>query len=145
MSIAHRFEELACWQLSVDLRDRVFRLIDDERVRKNEDFYNQTSSAAASAPRNLSEGFSRFKPRQFAYLTRVALASLAETRNQLLEGIEHGYWRIDQVRELLFLQYRAKKAATALLAYLDSCDGIPPAGWDASSDPPLEPDTEPPS
>jgi four helix bundle protein len=133
MPIAHRFEELVCWQLSVDLRDRVLRLIDDDRVRKNEDFYNQTSAAAASAPRNLSEGFSRFKPKQFAYLTRVALASLSETRNQLLEGIKRNYWTIDQVRDLLFLQYRARKATTGLLAYLDSCDGIAPAGWDTSA------------
>jgi four helix bundle protein len=135
MSIAHRFEELVCWQLSVDLRDRVFQLLDHDRVRKNDDFYNQTSSAAASAPRNLSEGFSRYKPRQFAYLTRVALASLAETRNQLLEGVRRGYWTIDQVRDLLFLEYRARKATTGLLAYLDSCDGTAPADWNTSGPP----------
>jgi hypothetical protein len=114
MSSAHRFEDLACWQLSVDLRDQVFRLIDDDRVRENEDFHSQTSAAAASAP------------------------SLGETRNQLLEGIGHGYWTIDQIRDLLFLQYRARKTTTALLAYLDSCDGTPPAGWDTSGDPPPE-------
>jgi four helix bundle protein len=140
MGTARRFEDLVCWQLSVDLRDRVLALIDTQKIRADRDFYEQTRAAAASPPRNLSEGFRRFKPRQFAYLTRVALASLAETRNQLLDGVNRGYWTIDSVRELLFLEHRATRATTGLLAYLDSCKGEAPTGWDApppESDPPV--------
>jgi four helix bundle protein len=133
MPVAHRFEELACWQLSTDLRDRVLRLIDRDEVQIDPDFHQQTAAAAASAPRNLSEGFARFKPKQFAYLARVALASLAETRNQLLDGVTRGYWTIDQVRDLLFIEYRARRATNALLRYLHSCDGTAPAGWDNDS------------
>ena len=81
MARARRFEDLIVWQLSVRIRDRVDVLVDSGPASRDFKFRDQIRDSAASAPRNISEGFLRFNPPEFAYFMSVAKSSLGETQN----------------------------------------------------------------
>jgi four helix bundle protein len=119
--IAERFEDLVVWQLSVELRRLVYRLTKTGPVAKDFDFHDQIRSSASSAPRNISEGFKRFDPPEFAHFLKIALASLAETQNHLLHGREEKYFSDDAFTEAWRLNCRALKAGNRLHQYLRSC------------------------
>ena len=128
MATARRFEELEVWKLAGELRDRVIAGTRSADWRDRA-FIGQLEDAASSPPRNLAEGFGHFSPREFARFTRIARASLLETRNHLLDARAKRYFTDDQLSALLTLTSRAIAAATGLLRYLDSCAGKAPTGW----------------
>jgi hypothetical protein len=55
---------------------------------------------------------------------------MMETRNHLEEAREHKYFAEDEIGKLIHFTFRAQKATTRLIKYLDSCKGRPPSGWD---------------
>jgi len=128
MPTARRFEELEVWKLAGELRDRIVRGTQAADWRDRA-FIGQLEDAASSPPRNLAEGFGHFGPREFARFTRIARASLLETRNHLQDARARRYFTDDDLSALLTLTGRAIAASTALLRYLDSCGGRPPTGW----------------
>jgi four helix bundle protein len=129
MAGVRAFEGLTAWQLAARLRDRILALTDERRAAWNADFNTDIRRAARSAPSNLSEGFAAFYPREFARFGRIARRSIVETRNHLLDAQTQKYFPEQEIKELIHLTFRAQKATTALIQYLDSCDGRPPAGW----------------
>ncbi len=129
--IAKKFEDLVVWQLSVELRDDIVRLTEHGRVARDFKFRTQIRESARSAPRNTAEGFGHFNPKPFARYMRIALGSLNETRNHLKEGLDLKYFTESDANRLLKLCRRASIAATRLIRYLDSCEGVAPTGWNA--------------
>lgn len=84
-------------------------------------FRNQIRDSASSVPRNISEGFKRFDPPEFAHFMKIALASLSETQTSLLHGREEKYFSDDQFTEAWRLACRALKAGNRLHTYLRNC------------------------
>jgi four helix bundle protein len=74
MAGVDRYEDLDTWQLSVELRDRIFAWIEASPQVKNWKFRDQILDASISPPRNIAEGFGRFRPREFASFVRIARA-----------------------------------------------------------------------
>jgi four helix bundle protein len=130
MATAQTFEELEAYQLSKELRDTIFKLTEAGPTLTNLKFRDQIRRSSSSAPANISEGFGRFKPREFAHFARVARASLLETRNHIEDGRTKNYFSEEEATRLFDLQVRATKATTGLLRYLESCKGQAPTGWD---------------
>ena len=126
MAVATKFEELDAWQLSVELRDRIIDEIQKPPTVRDVSFCDQIRDAARSGPRNISEGFGAYQPREFARFTRIARRSLMETMNHLLEGRGRKYFVDPLASELLTLCDRALRATTGLLRYLVSCNGRAP-------------------
>jgi four helix bundle protein len=117
MAGATDFSELAAWQLSVELRRLVLSVVErpqftDRALRE------QMADAAASAPRNIAEGFGRFQGREFAQFLRVAIGSLFETRNHVLDAFDRGYLTVEERDRAVTLSRRAIAATTRLRAYL---------------------------
>ena len=133
MAVARTIEDLTAYQLAVTLRDEILRLTTSGPSSRDFDYRDQIRDAARSATRNLAEGFSRFKPREFANLARIALGSLGEVIDQLKDGRKQGYFPEDDAQRLISLAQRAAGATRGLLRYLDSCKGQAPTGWDAAS------------
>ena len=119
--IARRFEDLVVWQLSVALRRLVYRFTRAGPAARDLLFRDQIRDAAASAPRNIAEGFKRFDPPEFANFLKIALASLTETQNHLLHGREEKYFTDDEFTEAWRLNCRALKAGNRLHDYLRRC------------------------
>ena len=125
-----RFEDLIAWQLSVKLRDRILELTETGSATRDVAFCDDIRRSARSAPSNLSEGFGAFYPREFARFSRIARRSIIETRNHLHDAEKQQYFHVDDISRLIHLTFRAQKATTRLIRYLDSCKGRPPTGWD---------------
>lgn len=56
------------------------------QVAKDLKFCDQCKAAARSAPYNIAEGFGRYHHKEFAQFVRVAMGSIQEVRDQMLEA-----------------------------------------------------------
>src|SRR4051794_35460420 len=88
---ATNHDELFAWKLSAQLRDQIVALTNEGPIMRDFKFRDQIRDSSASAPRNLSEGFYRFNPKEFAYFARVARGSLGETKTHLSDALQRGY------------------------------------------------------
>ncbi len=129
-------EDLIAWQLSEELKDRVFAFTARSGVARHRDFCDDIRRSARSAPANLSEGFYRFRPRENATFVRYALGSLGESKNHLRHALKENYVTQQEFDEMWRFAKRAIGAATRLHKYLKSC---PPDGPKSNPNPKREP------
>ena len=121
---ARTFDELDAWQLANRLKLGVYALTESGSVTRDFKFCDQLRDAAASGPRNIAEGFGRYKPAQFRQFLDVAIASLTETSNHLRDGVDRKHFTTRDIEPLLPL---AKRAAGAALGLKDDLkDAKPP-------------------
>jgi four helix bundle protein len=125
MAAIKSHEDLEAWKLSDQLEDRVYELTARSAARADRDFCDDIQRSGRSAPANLSEGFHGFRPRENARFVRIALGSLGETTNHLRHAWKRHYITNEEYEAWTALASRAMRAATAYLAYLESC---PPDG-----------------
>lgn len=118
MAGVRSFSDLDAWKLANALKLGVYELLQRNSVQRDRDFHDQIRDAAASAPRNIAEGFGRFQPRDFSQYLRIANGSLQETSNHLRDGVDRGYFTAEEIASLETLARRASAATTALLRYL---------------------------
>jgi four helix bundle protein len=123
--IAQRYQDLDCWQLSNDLKLRVYALIAKPPASKDFEFCDQIRRSARGAPRTISEGFGRFRPKDFARYLEFARASLMETQNHLTDARDSGYITTELHDELFTLADRAIGASTRLHQYLVTWKKLP--------------------
>jgi four helix bundle protein len=136
MAGARDFTELAAWQLAHELRGCVLTLVERPLVKRSGRFREQICDAASSAPRNIAEGYGRFRPREFAQFVRVAKASEHEVHDCLLEARQRRFINESECSEYSALARRAIAAATGLVRYLERAAESGPFWRDTSSDPP---------
>jgi four helix bundle protein len=115
---ARHFRELVCWQLSSDLKRRVYAFIAMDHVSRDFEFCNQIRGSARGAPRTIAEGFGRFRPADFARYLEFARASLIETQNHLDDALDCRYLSAEEHAALWKLADRAIGATTKLHQYL---------------------------
>ena len=84
------FRDFAAWQRAEELRMLVEEFLARPGLRVRFRRAEQLGDAAASAPRNIAEGFGRFKPKQFAQFVRIAKGSETEVLNILIEAQKAG-------------------------------------------------------
>jgi four helix bundle protein len=126
--IAQRYQDLDCWQLSNDLKLRVYAFIAKPPASKDFEFCDQIRRSARGAPRTISEGFGRFRPKEFARYLEFARASLIETQNHLGDAQDSKYITKEEHDELFTLADRAIGASTRLMQYLKTCNEWPGSG-----------------
>jgi four helix bundle protein len=114
-------EEFDAWQLAWELKRRVVAFTATEPAAHDRKFCDEINAAARSAPDNISEGYYRFNPTDFANFVRIARGSLGEVRNQLKHARSLGYVTDRDFAESFHLCGRAIGAATRLRLYLLSC------------------------
>ena len=81
----------------------------------------QVREAARSGPRNIAEGYGRYRPREFAQFVRIARGSEVELLNHFQEAFDSGYLTDAERRDLEHAAKKAIKAANGLVRYLESC------------------------
>jgi four helix bundle protein len=109
------FRELVCWQLSYELKCEVLAFIENGPASKDLKYRDQLKDSASSAPRNIAEGFGRFRPGDFARFLEIARASLIETRNHLIDGRDRGYLVNPLYSRLQNLTRAASNSTTKLM------------------------------
>ena len=116
-------EEIIAWQLSTELKNRVYALIEaDPRIQRDVRFRDHLEGAVSSAPQLIAEGFGRYLPGDFSGYLRKANGELKETLECLADGVDRGDFTHEQIVPLQRLCKRASKAATGLIAYLKTAD-----------------------
>ena len=113
--VARRFQDLLAWQLSYELKCEVVAFTATGPAAKDFRYRDQIRASSASAPSNISEGFGRFRPGDFARFLEFARGSLMETQNHLIDGRDRGYLDVALYSRLLHLCRAAIKTTTALL------------------------------
>jgi four helix bundle protein len=72
------FREIAAWTLAHELKVRADLFLAKPDVVHRFKLCDQLSDAARSAPRNIAEGFARYRHKEFAQFVRIAKGSEAE-------------------------------------------------------------------
>jgi four helix bundle protein len=117
---ASKFEDLRAWQLARAFKLGIYDLTARQPLAGDFKLRDQLREAAASAQSNISEGFGRFDPPDFARLVKIAKASILECQNHLIDAVDRGHIteavrkaHTDKAHEVL-------KEVAGLLDYLQS-------------------------
>src|SRR5262245_29153936 len=120
MAGVKRFQDLDCWKLARMVRREIVRLTRREPVCREFKFVGQIRDAARGGTRNIAEGYSRFNPKEILYFLSVAKSSLDETADELLDGLESGYWSPAEYATVRSYLRRTHGAIRGWWRYLES-------------------------
>ena len=123
---ARRFTELAAWKRANELLLLCQELVNRPQVQRDFPFRNQLSNAASSGPRNIAEGFGRFRPRENAQYVRVAKGSANEVLALFIEARTKGYIGVEEFSRFETAANRAIGTLVGYLKYLETCDSDGP-------------------
>ncbi|HUE85878.1 MAG TPA: four helix bundle protein [Vicinamibacterales bacterium] len=112
------FREFAAWQRAEELRVLCEAFLARPGVRDRFHRAQQLDDAAASAPRNIAEGFGRFKPRVFAQFVSIAKGSETEVLSILLEARSTKFLTASEFPKYETAAKRAIGTAVGLIRYL---------------------------
>jgi four helix bundle protein len=134
MVVTH-FKDLIAWQLADELRREVLAFTETGPAARDFKYRDQIRDAMASACRNTSEGFDRFRPAEFARFLEFARGSLGETQDCLVDAHERKYITGELFDRLWLLSKRALGANTNLMKYLHKCVATGATPWRKKREP----------
>jgi four helix bundle protein len=113
-------KDLICWQLADELRQLIIEhTAEGTPAARDYRFTSNLRDAIASACRNQSEGFYKYKHRQQRPFFNTARGSLGETKDGIEDGRERGHFSEDITKRMDRL---CGRAMTANLRWLHSLD-----------------------
>ena len=116
--MAKSHKELRTWKLADVVRRRIVALCARPVVNRDFKFCDQADRAAASACRNIAEGFARYGHAEFARFVSIARGSLGELRDSNDEAKLKRYISDQEWDELDRAIRGAMSSASALRRYL---------------------------
>jgi four helix bundle protein len=116
-------EDLLVYQLAREFKLEVYRLVRSMGQVIDFKYQGQLFDAASGVEANLSEGFKRNVPGEFAQFIRYASASLAEARVRLRDGVDRGYFTVSECQHALGLGKRCADAMSAFQRSQARCVG----------------------
>jgi four helix bundle protein len=114
-----RHEEIGAWQRADELCCQVRTLCGRATFVRDPQLRAQLLDAARSGPRNIAEGFGRWKHADFAKFVRIAKASEVELLNHFHEAMQSGHITQPERDELDHAAKKAIKAANGLIRWLE--------------------------
>jgi four helix bundle protein len=112
------YRQLEAWKLADAVRTEIHRLTARPEFRHHLRLRTQLQTAAESACANIAEGFSRYRPKDFARFLRIANGSLSETIEHLTSAAALGLVDAADAARITSLARRSRGAATQLIRYL---------------------------
>lgn len=110
----YKLEELVAYQLSMELKQQVFALLYNSPAARDVKLAGQISDAVSSLASDLSEGYYRFNPAEFATFVKYCRSSLQEVRTRLPDGVAKRYYSQADIAEMLQLADRLAKVLGGL-------------------------------
>ena len=107
-------EDLAAYQVATDLKDRITSLILTTPAGRDLAFRTQILEASDSMASNIAEGHGRYNPAEFANFLRYSRASVNELIDRLPNGVRRGYYRDEEIRDIMPLLRREAAIVTGL-------------------------------
>jgi four helix bundle protein len=118
--MAKTFREMVVWQLAFELQQAVLLLLKSGPAARDFKYRDQLADSVKSVPRNIAEGYGRFKPAEIAQFVDYARASLDETENHLRTGVASSYFPAETVGPLIRLIARCRTGLNRWHTYLRS-------------------------
>jgi four helix bundle protein len=115
------FTDLVAWQRAQELLLVCLQLLHRPIVTLDKRFHQQLADASASVPRNIAEGFGRFRPGENAQYVRVAKGSANEVLNLFIEARTKGYLTDAEFPNFETAARRAIGTMVNYLKYLERC------------------------
>lgn len=116
----HRFEEIGAWQRAFELSTLVTAICQRASFERDRRLRDQLLDAGRSGPRNIAEGFARWKHADFARFVRMAKASEVELLNHFKEAFNCGHISSTDQEQLEHAARKAIKAANGLIRWLEN-------------------------
>src|SRR6185295_20420534 len=91
MATIKRFEELDSWKLSRELCQKVGKMIDEGKLKKNYGLIHQIERSTGSVMDNIAEGFERGIRGEFITFLGYSKGSCGEFRSQLYRMLDRNY------------------------------------------------------
>jgi four helix bundle protein len=121
MAGVRRYEDLEAWQIADELKREVYALTETGPASTDFDFCQHIRSSAASATKNIAEGFGRFRPADNARFVEFSVSSTMETQDSLKDGVDRGHFTPERVFRAQQLAERSIQCSTKFIVYLKSC------------------------
>lgn len=110
---------------SREVRLLAYQLLKRPELARDFEFRDQLLDCSPSAPRNIAEGFARFKHKEFAQFVRVAKGSIGEVLDHFIDAVDNGYLSKDEFPRYEHECKKALKAINGLIRYLESTPDPP--------------------
>jgi four helix bundle protein len=118
--VATSHRDLRAWKRADGIRQRIIALCARPAVKRDFKFCDQADSAAASACRNIAEGFARYRHADFARFIEIARSSLNELIDSLDEAATKGYIEATEHKDLERAIRAAMVSTNVLRRYLQN-------------------------
>lgn len=106
-----RVQDLTAYQFVLELKLEAYRLLTRSReAREARKWSGQIRDALLDCESDVAEGFARKNPGDFANFLRFALASLAEAKTRLNDGVARAYYTDADVLMSRTWEQRARTA-----------------------------------
>lgn len=113
-------EEIDAWQRARAFKIAVYALVEAGGLSRDFKLRDQLREAAAAAPSQISEGFGRFDPVDFARFVKMARGSIHECRNHLIDAVDRHHITEETRGKHDALAEEVLKEIGGLLDYLQS-------------------------
>jgi len=110
--------QLVAWHLANELRKRIIAFTERPPAARDFEFRDQIRGASRSVCRNISEGFYRYKHKEFANFVSIAKGSLGEAQDGLQDALQSGFVGRSEFDEMWRLSKRCMAAVNGLHLYL---------------------------
>jgi len=122
MATIKSFEDILSWQKARVLCNKVGKIIDDEKLKRNYRLIGQLEGSSGSVMDNIAEGFERSGNREFIQFLCIAKGSCGEFRSQLYRCIDRKYITEPEFKELYELALDISKLIQKFIDYLLTSD-----------------------
>jgi four helix bundle protein len=116
----HNFRELKIWQRSMNLAERVYKIIADFPKEERYGLTAQIKSCTVSIPSNISEGAGRATQKQFKYFLEISMGSCNELQTQLELSKRFNYLTQELADEIIDEVFQVYKMTLAFYHSLGS-------------------------
>jgi len=118
MATIKRFEELDSWKLSRELCQKVGKMIDEGKLKKNYGLIHQIERSTGSVMDNIAEGFERGIRGEFITFLGYSKGSCGEFRSQLYRMLDRNYISREEFDNMTSLCIRISAMLRKFIEYL---------------------------
>ncbi len=118
MATIQKFEDLEIWQLSRQLCNDIYTIIESTNLKNNYRLSNQIDGSSGSVMDNIAEGFERNGNKEFVQFLSIAKASCGETRSQLYRVFDRKFIPEEQFEILKEQTLILSKKISSFINYL---------------------------
>jgi four helix bundle protein len=118
MATIKSFEEMESWKLARELCQKVGKIIDDGRLKRNFRLIDQLEGSSGSIMDNIAEGFERGTRAEFLTFLGYSKGSCGEFRSQAFRSLDRNYFSQEDFNEFVNLSKRISAMLQKFIEYL---------------------------